>query len=210
MSYESVEEALALTIRQIDNLNSDNVAQGHSRHILNHKASVRLTTGSARRKASGIQSVQTVWTVHADCFVQTTDATLDVDRSEVLDMSAALIDVVSVHPTLGTFGLEQPDDYSSSEQITKVELNIPGEPTLDRLGRTQFWRHRVDFQVFEDKVIMVDFESRNDTPDKVRSRRYRVRLPSEVFVSKEQPDDIRAGDLWIENDREQSDEPDKN
>ena len=49
---------------------------------------------------------------------------------------------------------------------------------------------------------MVDFESRNDTPERVGSRRYRIRLPSEVHVGSEQPDDLRAGDLWLEDDRE--------
>ena len=82
----------------------------------------------------------------------------------------------------------------------KVETSIPSEPTLERLGRNRFWVHRVDFDIFEHKVIMVDFESRNDTPDKVSSRRYRIRLPSEVFVSSEQPDSMREGDLWLEND----------
>ena len=200
MGYSAVETALAMTIRQIENLNSDNVQAGSSQHILNHKASVRLTTGAVSRKASGLQSVQTVWQIHADSFVRTDDESLDADRQEVQDMSAALQDIVSVYPTLGTFGLEQPDAYVASEQILKVEVSIPSEPTLERLGRDRYWTHRVDFQVFEHKVVMVDFESRNDTPDKVSSRRYRVRLPSEVHVGSEQPDDLRAGDLWIEND----------
>ena len=200
MSYAGVEEALAMTLRQIDGLNSDNVRAGSSQHILNHKASVRLTTGAVSRKASGLQSVQTVWTVHADSYVQTSDETLDIDRQEVQDMSAAMQDIVSTYPTLGSDGIEQPDDYVASEQIMKVETSIPSEPTLERLGRNRFWVHRVDFDIFEHKVIMVDFESRNDTPDKVSGRRYRIRLPSEVHVGKERPDEIRAGDLWIEND----------
>ena len=63
---------------------------------MNHKASVRLTTGAVSRKASGLQSVTTVWTVHADSYVQTSDETLDIDRQEVQDMSAAMQNVVSV------------------------------------------------------------------------------------------------------------------
>ena len=204
MGYSAVEAALAATIRQIDGLNSANVQAGSSQHILNHKASVRLTTGAVSRKASGLQSVTTVWTVHVDSFVQTTDETLDADRQEAQDMSAAMQNVVSVYPTLGSDGIAAPNAYVASEQILKVETAIPSEPTLERLGRNRFWVHRVDFLIYEHKIIMVDFESRNDTPDKVSSGRYRIRLPSEVFVSSEQPDDLRAGDLWIENDREQS------
>ena len=204
MGYAAVEEALAATIRQIENLNSDNVRAGDSRHILNRRASVRLTTGAVNRKYVGIQSVQSVWTVHADCYVETSDETLNADRSEVQDMSAALVSVVDVYPTLGAFGLTDVNAYISSEQIVKVETAIPSEPTLERLGRDRYWTHRVNFLIYETKTVVVDFESRNDTPAKVGSRRYRLRLPSEVFVSSEQPDSMRSGDLWLENDREQS------
>ena len=202
MSYAAVETALAAVIRQIDNLNSDNVQAGHTRHIPQHPASVRLTTGAVNRKYSGIQSVQSIWRIHADCFVETSDETLDTDRREILEMAGALQDVVSVYPTLGSHGLEQPDDYATSEQIVKVETAIPSEPTLERIGRTQFWTYRVDFAVYEDKTISVDYDARHDTPARVRSKRYRLRLPSEVHVGSEQPDSMRQGDLWLEDDRE--------
>ena len=200
MSYAAVEHALALTLRQIENLNSDNVQAGHSRHVPQHPASVRLTSGSVARKASGIQSVQSIWQIHADCFVRTSDETLDDDRREVIEMAGALVSVVDVYPTLGSFGLTDVNAYIASEQITKVQASIPSEPTLERLGRDRYWVLRVNFRVFEDKTIVVDRDANFDTPAKVDSRRYRIRLPSEVHVSSEQPDSMRQGDLWIESE----------
>ena len=143
MSYQNVEYALALTIRQIQNLNAANVALGGSNDVLlSQRVSVRLTTGRAVRKHSGMQSVRTDWVVHADAFVKTSDATSDDDKREVQDLSQALQDVIGVYPTLGTHGLERGDDYAVSEQIVKVETAIPGEPVLERIGRTELWRHR--------------------------------------------------------------------
>ena len=199
MSYQNVEHALALTIRQIQNLTASNVALGGSNDVLlSQRVSVRLTTGRAVRKHSGMQSVRTDWVVHADAFVKTSDSTSDADKQEVQDLSQALVDVVSVYPTLGSYGLVEPDDYAVSEQIVNVETSIPGEPVLERIGRTELWRHRVDFTVSEEKVVAPDFDAKYDTAKRVRNRRYRIRLPSEVFVGSEKPEDTRQGDLWIE------------
>ena len=78
--------------------------------------------------------------------------------------------------------LEQANAYSASEQITKVETAIPTEPTLERLGRNRYWTDLADFLIYEHKVSWIDFESRYPTPERVRSRRYGIRLPSEVQV----------------------------
>ena len=145
-----------------------------------------------------MQSVRTKWTIHTDCYVRTSDSTSDDDKQEVQDLSQALQDVIGVYPTLGSHGLEAPDDYAVSEQIVKVISAIPGEPVLERIGRTELWRHRVDFTVSEEKVVMVDFDARYDTSERVASRRYRIRLPSEIHVGDEPPKDSRQGDLWME------------
>ena len=138
MSYANVEHALGATLRQIENLTNANVALGGSNAILlSQRVSVRLTTGGAMRKHSGMQSVRTEWTIHADCFVRTSDATSDDDKREVQDLSQALQDVIGVYPTLGTHGLEHGDDYAASEQIVRVVTDIPGEPVLARIHRTE-------------------------------------------------------------------------
>ena len=142
MSYTTVEDALATTIKLLTGYSTSNVAQG-SYTVLGSgqtKAAI-LQPGAFTAEMAAQQWKRTQWNINIELYILW-QTTIGATSTSLKDARTTLIDHLDKYPTLG-----------STAGVVRAMVTEGREPELWQMGAQQFWKQILVMQVEERGVV---------------------------------------------------------